>query len=510
MNRVKIRIAVSGLIFTLFILLFCGPEKISALLAVILPPFQFVPATLRTFTDPAVIFVFGFAAIFLVTLIFGRVYCSFLCPLGALQDFFIYCSKKAGGNGSHSFRKPRNLLRYTMLGIIIITAALGFMSLLSLLDPYSITGRLMTQFVQPFLTWSYNTVVAILKYFHVYHFSKDTAPVVYSALLISAGFFIVILAMSLKYGRLYCNTVCPVGALLGWISRVSLFRFAIDATHCSRCLSCASVCKAGCIDVDNQSIDSSRCVGCFNCLEACPQSVVRYGRFRKKSEVFWSPARRSFIIGVVVAAGSVWVMFHSGIRHLLSLRNVSAHPPVTPPGSVGLKRFTASCSACHLCVSICPTNVLTPSLSDYGVGGLLQPRMNYPDSYCEYDCNLCGQVCPTGAILPISLEEKSITQIAEVDLLEDLCVVYVNHENCGACVEVCPTKTITFIDKGNILYPVVDTKYCIGCGACSKACPTTPKSIVVKAHAVHKKAFRHSSVSTPVPAKRSVPEEFPF
>jgi ferredoxin len=136
--------------------------------------------------------------------------------------------------------------------------------------------------------------------------------------------------------------------------------------------------------------------------------------------------------------------------------------------------------------------------------------MNYPDSFCDYECIICGQICPTGAILPLSPEEKKITQIGRVDLLKDKCVVYVNHQNCGACVEVCPTRTITFIDKGNILYPEVDNQYCIGCGACSKACPTNPKSIVVRTNTVHKKAVRQATTGSPVRQKNATPKEFPF
>jgi len=203
-------------------------------------------------------------------------------------------------------------------------------------------------------------------------------------------------------------------------------------------------------------------------------------------------------------------MFNFGIRNFLRTVKAYASPPITPPGAVSLAHFTKSCSACHLCVSACPTRVITPSFSDYGVGGLLQPKMNYPHSICDYECNICGRLCPTGAILPLSLEEKKITQIGEVDLLKDKCLVYVKNENCGACMEVCPTKTISFIDKVNILYPEVDNRYCIGCGACSKACPTTPKSIIVRTNSVHKKAVKNTRINAPPLPRSAIPKDFPF
>jgi len=507
----RIRIVISLFIFTLFLLLFCGPEKISSLLSSVLLPFQFVPALIRIIANPKALSVIGFISIILITIIFGRVYCSFLCPLGTLQDLFIALSRKIGWRKIHSFQKPHNLLRYSVLCLIIVTASLGSMSLLNLFDPYSIMGRMITQFALPFFLWIYNTVISLLKYFNIYLFSKDTVSFVLSILLVNIGFFILILIMSSRYGRLYCNSLCPVGTLLGLISRVSFFKFTIDRTECSKCLNCAEVCKAGCIDAQNAVIDQSRCVSCFNCLCACPQSIVSYRSSVKNREGdSWSSARRGLLIGSIAAAGSALFMFNPGIRNLLRTAHASSNQLVTPPGSVSLAHFTQNCSACHLCVSACPTKVITPSFLEYGVGGLLQPLMNYPNSFCDYECNLCGRICPTGAILPLSLEEKKITQIGEVDLLKERCVVYVNNENCGACVEVCPTKTISVIDKGNILYPVVDNQYCIGCGACSRACPTAPKSIVVRTNPVHKKAVKNVTAGAAVQSKSAVPKDFPF
>ena len=152
MNLVRIRIVISLFVLTLFFILFCGPEKISSFLSSTLLPFQFVPALIRTLTDPLAIFVVGFVSIIVITLIFGRGYCSFLCPLGTLQDIFIALSRKIGWRKKHSFQKPYNLLRYSVLGLIIVNAALGSMSLLNLFDPYSLTGRMITQFALPFFS----------------------------------------------------------------------------------------------------------------------------------------------------------------------------------------------------------------------------------------------------------------------------------------------------------------------------------------------------------------------
>ena len=511
MNLVKIRIAISLAVFTLFLLLFLGGEKLSVFLSSTLLPFQFVPALIRILTKPTALFIFGLVSVLMVTLIFGRVYCSFLCPLGSLQDILIALSRKIGWRKKHSYQKPRNLLRYSILGLVVVSAALGSMSLLNLLDPYSLAGRMITQFAQPFFFRIYNAAVSLLVNFNIYLFSKETAYLPLSVWLVTLGFFILILIMSVRHGRLYCNTLCPVGTLLGLISRISLFKLSIHQNFCNECVRCAGVCKAGCIDPQTAVIDQERCVNCFNCLYACPQSVVSYRpSWGKEEGGAWSPARRGFLIGSLAVAGSALFMFNSNIRNLLGNAHASQSPPITPPGSVSVEHFTQSCSACHLCVNACPTKVITPSFLEFGIGGVLQPLMNYSKSFCDYECNICGRVCPTGAILPLPLEEKKFTQIGTVDLLKEKCVVYVDKTNCGACGEVCPTHTISFIDKDNILYPETDTQYCIGCGACEKACPTTPKSIVVRPNSVHKKAAKYIAKASPVQHKKAPQKDFPF
>jgi ferredoxin len=511
LNLAKVRIFVSLAVFTLFLFLFLGEEKLSIFLSLTLLPFQVIPALIRILTKPYAIFIFGLVSVFVVTMIFGRVYCSFICPLGTLQDIFIALSRKVGWHTKHSYQRPNNWLRYAVFGLVIVTAVLGSMSLLNLLDPYSLAGRMITHFIQPLFVRIYNTAVSLLTNFNIYLFSKEAAWMPLSVLLVTGGFLILILILSARYGRLYCNTLCPVGTLLGLIARVSVFKFVIDRTRCHECVRCEGVCKAGCIDPQPATIDQSRCVNCFNCLEACPKSVVGYRPFRRKPQNgAWSPARRGFIIGSVATIGSALFMFNSGIRNLLGTANASQNPPITPPGSGSVEHFSQSCSSCHLCVSTCPTRVITPTFLEYGVGGLLQPKMNYAESFCDYECNLCGRVCPTGAILPLSLDEKKFTQIGTVDLLKEKCVVYVDKNNCGACGEVCPTHTINFVDKDNILYPEVDTKYCIGCGACEKACPTTPKSLVVRPNPVHKKAVKYVAITSPVSQKKAPDQDFPF
>ncbi len=511
MRLIKIRTLFSTFIFTLFVFLFFSGEKTAAALSSVLLSFQFVPALLKVLSNPGLLVAGGLIFLLAITLICGRVYCSFLCPLGAMQDFFIHSSRKMGWRNIHSFQKPFTWLRYSILALTIVLALIGSMSLLNLLDPYSLTARIINHVLEPSFVWLYNTAIAISQFFHVYIFQKETAYIPPLALVISMLFFFGIVFAAARYGRLYCNTVCPVGSLLGLISRFSIFKFTLDENHCTECLRCETVCKAGCIDLENKTIDATRCVACFNCLGACPQPAINYKRASfSTSQDKWSAQRRGFLIGSMAALSSVLLLFNNKIRTAIAATRQKKKPPISPPGSVRLQRFTQFCSACHLCVSACPTKVLTPSFLEYGVAGLMQPLMDFEKSFCDYECNSCGQVCPTGAILPLNLEEKKLAGIGKAEIFEDICVVYVDHNNCGACGEVCPTHAISFIDKKNILYPKVDDKYCIGCGACQLVCPTTPKSIVVHALAAHERAVKYVHAPKPAMQEQKPDGDFPF
>lgn len=511
MSLIKIRKVISGVFFMLFVFLFLGPERLSLFLSDVLLPVQFTPALVRIIAQPDVLFAAGLIVIILMTLIFGRVYCSFICPLGTLQDLLIRGLRRMDRRASYSFSKPLNALRYTLPALTAGAVFIGSLSLVSLLDPYSLTGRIFAYFLQPVLTWIYNVGILAFKPFDIYLYPKQMAFIPLSLLALTTCFVLMIVILCRKHGRLYCNTICPVGAFLGLLSRFSFFQFTLNEKSCSECVRCENICKAECIDPQTVSIDMSRCVGCFNCLAACPGGAISYRpRQQRSRRGVWSPARRGFVIGSVAAAVAVFLAFNPRLRELLAAPARQTDLPVTPPGSVSVARFTNACTSCSLCVSICPTRVLTPSFTDFGISGLLQPRLNYENSYCDYECNACGKACPTGAILEMPLEEKKLTQIGEAELVKDICVVFVNHENCGACGEVCPTHAIRFTERENILYPEIDSQYCIGCGACQLACPTSPRSIIVHANPVHKKAEKYIRPESAGQAPETPDKDFPF
>jgi len=373
----------------------------------------------------------------------------------------------------------------------------------------------MTYFAKPVVLVLNNLLASLLGKFDIYTlFRVDIKFYEVAAYAIPAAFLLLIGFLAFKYGRLYCNTVCPVGTFLGFLSKISLFRIRFDEEKCTRCGRCAMACKSSCIDFLNKHIDASRCVNCFNCIETCSEKSISYGLVRIKSS---RPAdepdasRRNFITGslLLLAGGSRVVRAQDTIIVPTKESTIKEDRlyPASPPGSAGIESFTARCTACALCVSACPTSVLQPSVSEYGVAGIMQPRMDFHAGFCNYECTICTEICPTGAIMPLMLEAKKLTQIGKAVFIKDNCIVETEKTNCGACSEHCPTKACDMIPyEGKLLIPEVHDDICIGCGACEHACPTKPfKAIFVDGNPVHEAASKPKSK-----VLESAPGDFPF
>lgn len=506
----KIRVAVAALAFPLFFLTFLGDGGISEALSETLLYFQFVPSVIQFTLAPGAIAGLGFILILATTLLFGRLYCSFLCPLGMLQDMFIAVSRRIGLKRAHGCQKDRAGVRYSILTAVLFSVFLGTLAFVNLLDPFSLFGRITANGFKWVVLFANNMLVGALETFDIYMlFMKQQHYMPFAVFAISIISLCIVLGFSMLFGRLYCNTICPVGAILGMVSRFSLFRFGVDKENCKSCGLCVKSCKAGCIDTETMDIDHSRCVACFNCVAVCGKSAVDYAfDARPFSSGELALSRRKFLLGSAVAGGSI-LSISSPV--LSSNRGMPGNKmPITPPGSSGIARFTETCAACHLCVSACPTNVITPALLEYGVSGLLQPRMNYLKGHCDFECNLCGRVCPTGAISPLLLKEKKLTQIGKASLNKKQCIVHVKKKHCGACGEACPTHAIIPAEKGLVLFPKMIPEYCIGCGACERACPTKPKAIIVTANPVHARAEKYIPKPLPAPDVREETNAFPF
>lgn len=448
--------------------------------------------------------------LFFLTLIFGRIYCSVICPMGIMQDVFLrfkkwhYTARKNKKKLYTAYSKPLNILRYPVLAVVTVPLLLGSALPLGLLDPYSNFGRIATSLFRPLVAWINNLAADILNAvnnYSLYRVTIDTTTWVVVA--VSAVVFIAVFIAVWLRERIVCNTVCPVGSLLGLISRYSLFRVTLN-DKCTHCKQCERSCKARCIDSENVKVDKSRCVVCFNCLDKCKFEAVSYAptgwRLEAKpaeGEKFALTAsgiaRRRFIKGSALTLAALAV-YKLGASEESATGDTyyqkEKHLPM-PPGARSREHFLGRCTACQLCISRCPTQVLQPAFMEHGLGGMMMPVMKFRvNSFCNYECKICSDVCPNGALLPMTVEDKKLTRVGDVKLFLEHCVVYQDHQDCGACAEHCPTQAVHMVPFGDtgLTIPAINPEICIGCGGCQSICPQHPAAIRIEGTTIQVRA----------------------
>ena len=468
---------------------------------------QFVPAALTLGTG--LLSVLALAGILLLTLAFGRVYCSTICPLGLLQDLISGVAKAiARATGARRkplpFRKTRTKTRAIFLTPACLSVAFGIGgTVLAWLDPYSIFGRFCTTLFRPPLIAAHNSAAEIAKGAGAAWASYPVHWPGVAAGGITLAFFLLIVFLAATRGRLWCNTVCPVGTLLGFLAKKAIWKISLDAGACAKCGECLSECPAQCIDLRAQKIDFGRCVGCLACISTCQENGIHYRRLpspalTEKKEAAIPPAstgssRRSFLAAnaagaIAIATGGTCLAgkndgnTNRGEGHGKHGGRGRPLAAVAPPGAGSVERFLAACTGCQLCVASCPSQVLEPSLFDYGsLRGLLKPRLNFDRSFCNINCTTCGNVCPLDAIRPLTREEKRTTRIGLAEVHLGHCIVTREGTACGACAEHCPTAALQMKVWGGFTLgrPVVDADLCVGCGACQFACPALPRKAIL-------------------------------
>ena len=465
------------------------------------------------------------AGILILTLLLGRLYCSIICPMGVFQDIVIWLRRvtgeilnrrqarrlrrlKAEGEAvprpvkhasRFSFKPEHRLVRFAVLALTIAGAFVTGQLLLTLLAPYSAYGRMV------------RSIAGLAE-------GESMAP----ALLVTAAVTLVLIFFfAWTRGRAYCNTICPVGSLLSIFSRFSLFRLTIDESKCVACKRCGSRCKASCIDTDRHYIDGSRCVLCFDCIDNCSEGAISLrftglrpaqpktpdrkipGTAGNGGDRAVDSGRRNFIatgaaiIGTGALAGSaldasaqVVKRLDGGFADVADKKSPQRRGRIVPYGAWSVRHFYDHCTACQLCVSSCPNDVLRPSTD---LEHFLQPQMGYENGWCRPECTACSEVCPTDAIHPIKWEEKLSTSIGKARVNLELCFAATDREDCGNCVRHCPTGAVHMIkaDGYSRPVPVVAQHHCIGCGACEFLCPSRPISaITVDGIEVHESAVR--------------------
>jgi len=479
----KIRIVVSVLLFgvlSLYLLDFADllPMQFHAVAQL-----QLLPALLSL--NVAVLI-----GVLVVTFLFGRIYCSSVCPLGVCQDVVNFVSRKLRKKKRFKYRKPLTLLRWLFVGIAIAAFVAGFTFLVGFLDPYSAFSRMVVHVFKPIYMAGNNLLEGIFSRFdnHTFFAASVYLTSVFS-LVVALVTLLGVGLMAALNGRDYCNTICPVGTTLGAVSKYALFKIRIDDAKCNSCGSCSRNCKASCIDSKQHQIDYSRCINCFDCLDVCSKNAMsfRYGMV-KTANTKVDKSKRTFLMVLGGAGVATTKVLASKALPISAASNTAKRQvPISPPGSLSHTNLMQKCTSCHLCVSKCPQQIIQPAFTEYGLAGVMQPVLTFDRGFCNYDCTICSDVCPAGAILPLAMEAKHRTQMGVVRFVKENCIVFTDETNCGACSEHCPTQAVSMVPyKNDLDIPYTQTDICVGCGGCEYVCPALPnKAIYVEGLSVH-------------------------
>jgi len=489
----KIRILLAAFFYIAVTLLFLGVSWRINLWFGWVAKIQFLPALMAL--DFAVL-----AGLIVLTLLFGRLYCSVICPLGVMQDIFAWFGRKAKKN-RYSHSPEKKWLRYTVLAVFIVCLIVGFAPVTTLLAPYSAYGRIVNSLFQPLYNLLINGLAAVETHLDSYMLSEAEvwmrSVTTFVVALLTLG---VLGTLAWRHGRTYCNTVCPVGTILSFFARFSLFRIQINEDKCRKCSLCEKNCKAAAIDFKNGTVDLTRCVVCGDCIDKCHDGAIGFRPLAltdpglTADRVQTADAdKRAFLTGAAVAVGTAAmaqakIKVDGGLAEIEDKIAPHRQTPVTPPGSASARNMHRHCTACQLCVSACPNNVLRPSTDPLR---FMQPEMSFERGYCRPECTRCSQVCPTGAIQAIRKEDKSFIHIGYAVWIEQNCIPVVNGDHCGACAKHCPTDAIRMVehttaDGRTVQVPAIDKERCIGCGKCEHLCPARPFSaIYVEGNSTH-------------------------
>jgi len=465
---------------------------------------QFLPAVMALHVGIIV-------GLLVLTLVFGRIYCSVICPLGVMQDGV---SRLHSLTRKHrfSYSPAKTWLRWGVVAVFVGLLVAGFTGVAALLAPYSSYGRIVQNLLQPVYIGANNLLARAAEHYDSYAFyTQDVwirSGLVFAVAVVS---LLVVGVLAYRNGRTYCNTLCPVGTVLGFFARFSLFKVHIDKDDCVSCGLCTKNCKAAAIDPVTHDIDYTRCVTCGTCLGHCAHHAMHYSRLRKpapKLAAAGAPApsasdsataapdagRRTFLVAAALATSAAALAqekkkVDGGLAVIEDKQLPARTTPLTPPGSLSVRNMNQHCTACQLCVGQCPNHVLRPSTS---LDSFMQPVMQFDRGFCRPECTRCSEVCPTDAIRPISLDLKSAIHIGHAVWVRDNCVPVTNGHACGNCERHCPTGAILMVplksdEPDGLQIPTVDEMRCIGCGACEYVCPSRPFiAIYVEGHEQHR------------------------
>ncbi|MFH1854112.1 MAG: 4Fe-4S binding protein [Candidatus Omnitrophota bacterium] len=426
-----------------------------------------------------------FAGMMLIlTLILGRFFCGWICPLGSMIDACGSVGRKKRNMADKTNKIPSSL-KFYILGITAIFSFLGI-QVAWIFDPMVITARFVSLNLIPSLTFGIDSFfIFIIKglnfYSPIYDFYRglktsflgvDARYFPNSGIILL--FFLVVCFSTLLTRRLWCRWICPLGALYSLVARFSLLRRVVH--KCVNCMRCKSDCRMAAIK-DDLSYIKGECILCMDCIYDCQTRDTRFTwpvglTPDKKGEGI---SRRQFLFLLVTSILSL------GFKSRRRLRiEETAGSVIRPPAALKEKEFLNRCVRCGNCMKVCITNGLQPVMFESGIQGIWTPRLVPEVGYCEYQCTLCGNVCPTGAIPRLSLSEKKKTRLGLAEIDRSICIAWTEDKECIVCEEHCPVaqKAIKLTEykmgERTVLKPSVDNRLCIGCGICQYKCPVRP------------------------------------
>jgi len=436
------------------------------------------------------------AGILVITLVFGRFFCGFICPFGTIHHLAgsIRPAQKGSQCIQASRRTPFQRVKYFVLIALLVSAVFG-LNAAGWMDPISFLFRSVSLAILPgtgellkagfnalaqsdikvLNLLSYGAEVLVAPVFGYGHTGFQTAAFI--------GFlFLFVLFLNRIRPRFWCRFLCPLGALLGLFSRFRVLRLEKDEDACTHCGRCTAHCQGAASPEPGLPWQPAECVLCFNCFDVCPEDALHFRLAWQKPRLNPAPDMgRRAVLGGLLAGVSLPFLGRLDRR----VTGVPDPRLIRPPGSLEESAFLQRCQRCGLCMKVCPTNAIQPTLGEAGMAGFWTPRLDMVQGYCEYTCTLCTSVCPTGAIRKITVREKIETplRIGSAYVDRGRCLPWSGNGPCIVCEEHCPTspKAIFFHEasvpradgpgEAFVQLPSVDLKTCVGCGICENKCP---------------------------------------